>query len=70
MKLFKNENAGKTVKALTFVAGIIGLAGMVTNLFLDNVKHDEVVTTAKNTAADVAREEVRKALAANNDEEA
>lgn len=70
MKLFKNENAGKTVKALTLVAGIIGLAGMVTNLFLDNVKHDEVVTTAKNTAADVAREEVRKALAANNDEEA
>jgi hypothetical protein len=70
MKLFKNANAGKTVRRLTLGAGIIGLAGMIVNLFLDSAKHDEVVATAKNTAADVAKEEVRKALAANNDGEA
>lgn len=70
MKIFKNANAGKTVRKLTLGAGLIGLAGMIVNLFLEGAKHDEVVTTAKNTAADVAKEEVRKALAANNNEEA
>ena len=64
MKLFKNADPGKTVKGLTALAGIFGLAAFVANFFLDDAKHAESIETARETA----REEARKILAENNGE--
>ena len=60
MKLFKNTNNGsKLVKSLTLIAGGVGVIAMITNMFLEGAKHDEV----KEAARETAREEVKKALA-------
>lgn len=66
MKLFKNTNNSKLVRALTLIAGGVGVVGMIANLYLEGAKHEEV----KETARETAREEVKKALAANRKEEA
>lgn len=66
MKLFKNVNIGTVVKGLTVLGAIMGVGGMIIDKLLDGARQEEV----KETARDAAREEVKKALASVQNEEA
>lgn len=66
MKLFKNVNIGTVVKGLTMFSAVIGVGGLILEKLLDSARQEEV----KETARDAAREEVKKALASIQNEEA
>lgn len=66
MKTRKNKT-GSTIKLLTAVAGIVSLVAMIVNERLEEAKLEDI----KETARKEAREEVKKALAEElNEEEA